>query len=95
VLLVEAHSSYQVFANAPAGFEQLADWLRREQVSCVHACLEATGSDMQWCITIPGNIFLTKFAGLSSVNSVLSLGSLLPSIPLFIRGGAPQGHGSF
>jgi hypothetical protein len=44
VLLVDSHSSYQVFANTPAGFEQLSDWLRREQVSCVHACLEATGS---------------------------------------------------
>jgi len=44
VLLVDAHSSYQVFANTPAGFEHLGDWLRREQVSSVHACLEATGS---------------------------------------------------
>lgn len=44
VLLVDAHSSYQVFANTPAGFEQLDAWLRREQVHCVHACLEATGS---------------------------------------------------
>ena len=44
VLLVDAHSSYQVFTNTPAGFEQLGAWLRREQIHCVHACLEATGS---------------------------------------------------
>jgi len=43
MLLVDSHSGYQVFAHTPAGFEHLSDWLRREQVSCVHACLEATG----------------------------------------------------
>jgi transposase len=44
VLLVDSHSGYQGFANTPAGFEQLGEWLRREQVLGVHACLEATGS---------------------------------------------------
>lgn len=44
VLLVDAQSNYQVFANAPAGFEQLGDWLQREQLQRVHVCLEATGS---------------------------------------------------
>jgi transposase len=33
-----------MFAYTPAGFEHLGDWLRREQVHCVPACLEATGS---------------------------------------------------
>ena len=44
VLLVDSHSSYEVFTNTPAGFEHLGEWLRREQVHGVPACLEATGS---------------------------------------------------
>ena len=30
--------------NTPAGFAQLADWLTRQRVTHVHACLEATGT---------------------------------------------------
>lgn len=30
------------FANHPAGFHQLLDWLKQHQVPHVHACLEAT-----------------------------------------------------
>jgi len=31
-------------ANTPAGFAELAAWLTRQQVTRVHACLEATGT---------------------------------------------------
>jgi transposase len=31
-------------ANTPAGFADLAAWLQRQQVTRVHACLEATGT---------------------------------------------------
>lgn len=31
--------------NTPAGFAALAAWLQRQQVTTVHACLEATGTD--------------------------------------------------
>jgi transposase len=31
------------FANAPAGFAKLERWLKKRQVTRVHACLEATG----------------------------------------------------
>lgn len=31
-------------ANTPAGFRELEAWLRRQQVTRVHACLEATGT---------------------------------------------------
>ena len=44
VLLVDQRRSYQVFANTPAGFVHLSEWLRQEQVHRIHACLEATGS---------------------------------------------------
>lgn len=44
LLLVEQRSSYRVFANLAAGFEQLSAWLQQEQIEQVHACLEATGS---------------------------------------------------
>lgn len=30
--------------NTPAGFQQLADWVQRQAVTQVHACLEATGT---------------------------------------------------
>ena len=35
---------HQVFPNASPGFEQLREWLSRQGVSTVHACLEATGT---------------------------------------------------
>jgi transposase len=35
---------HRVFANNEAGFTQLSDWLKKNHVSQVHACLEATGT---------------------------------------------------
>lgn len=35
---------HKVFANTAAGFQQLAAWLSRQGVPCVHACMEATGA---------------------------------------------------
>lgn len=35
---------HKVFANTPAGFAQLAEWLAKQKVTHVHACLEATGT---------------------------------------------------
>jgi transposase len=35
---------HKVFPNTSTGFEQLLDWLSRQGVSTVHACLEATGT---------------------------------------------------
>ncbi len=35
---------HKVFPNTSAGFEQLRDWLSKQRVESVHACLEATGS---------------------------------------------------
>ncbi|MCA1634472.1 MAG: IS110 family transposase [Acidobacteria bacterium] len=35
---------HKVFPNNPAGFAQLSDWLARQGVERVHACMEATGS---------------------------------------------------
>jgi transposase len=35
---------HKVFPNTSAGFEQLADWLSRQGVERVRACLEATGT---------------------------------------------------
>lgn len=32
------------FVNNPSGFEALAIWLQKQEVSSVHACMEATGS---------------------------------------------------
>jgi transposase len=34
----------KVCANSPAGFAELAAWLRRPDVARVQACLEATGT---------------------------------------------------
>ena len=31
------------FSNRPAGFAELSAWLAKHQITCVHACLEATG----------------------------------------------------
>src|ERR671938_667106 len=35
---------HKVFPNTPAGFEQLLEWLSRQRVERVHACMEATGT---------------------------------------------------
>jgi transposase len=35
---------HRIFANTQAGFTQLSDWLVKNNVSQVHACLEATGT---------------------------------------------------
>lgn len=35
---------HRVFANSEAGFSQLSEWLTKNGVSQVHACLEATGT---------------------------------------------------
>ena len=43
-LLVDDKIRHKTFVNAPAGFQQLAEWLHRHAVTAVHACLEATGA---------------------------------------------------
>lgn len=35
---------HKVFPNTASGFEQLRDWLSKQSVERVHACLEATGT---------------------------------------------------
>jgi transposase len=35
---------HRAFANTPSGFSQLSDWLAKQGVGRVHACLEATGA---------------------------------------------------
>lgn len=35
---------HRVFPNTQAGFGQLSDWLAKQQVERVHACMEATGA---------------------------------------------------
>lgn len=35
---------HKLFANTSTGFEQLSEWLSKQRVERVHACLEATGS---------------------------------------------------
>src|SRR5687768_2120676 len=35
---------HKLFPNTSTGFEQLLDWLLRQGVHSVHACLEATGT---------------------------------------------------
>ena len=35
---------HKVFPNNPEGFAQLSDWLKKQGVKQVHACLEATGT---------------------------------------------------
>jgi transposase len=35
---------HRVFTNSEAGFSQLSEWLTKNHVSQVHACLEATGT---------------------------------------------------
>jgi transposase len=40
----EGKLKHKVFPNRRAGFEQLLDWLSRQGVEHLHACLEATGT---------------------------------------------------
>jgi transposase len=35
---------HHVFPNNPQGFVQLCDWLKKQGVKQVHACMEATGT---------------------------------------------------
>src|SRR2546429_3138773 len=35
---------HKVFPNNPQGFSQLSDWLKKQEVKQVHACMEATGT---------------------------------------------------
>jgi transposase len=42
-LLAREQERHAVFDNAPEGFATLNDWLTRQGVEQVHACLEATG----------------------------------------------------
>jgi transposase len=35
---------HKVFAHTPTGFEQLSEWLAKQGIQCVHACMEATGT---------------------------------------------------
>jgi transposase len=44
LLLPQDKLRHKTFANASAGFRELAAWLTRHTVDPVHACLEATGS---------------------------------------------------
>jgi transposase len=40
----EGKLKHKLFPNTASGFEQLRDWLSKQQVERVHACLEATGT---------------------------------------------------
>jgi transposase len=44
LLLSDNKSRAKVFANSAEGHLQLLEWLQQFQISCVHACLEATGN---------------------------------------------------
>jgi len=46
VCLIKQNSKlkHKVFPNTASGFEQLLDWLLRQGIHRVHACLEATGT---------------------------------------------------
>ncbi|PYS78098.1 MAG: hypothetical protein DMF66_07570 [Acidobacteria bacterium] len=35
---------HKIFPNNPEGFSQLSDWLKKQGVKQVHACMEATGT---------------------------------------------------
>jgi transposase len=43
-LLAETKASSQHFVNTSPGFEALAQWLKKQGVEEVHACMEATGT---------------------------------------------------
>jgi len=40
----EGKLKHRVFPNTTTGFEQLLDWLSKQSIQRVHACLEATGT---------------------------------------------------
>jgi len=44
LILPSGKLKHKLFPNTGAGFEQLRDWLSKQRVECVHACLEATGT---------------------------------------------------
>jgi transposase len=44
LLREDGRPRHKVFANNPAGFSQLSDWLAKQGVERAHACLEATGT---------------------------------------------------
>jgi transposase len=44
LLRADGKLRHKVFPNNPDGFAQLSDWLSRQGVEQVHACLEATGT---------------------------------------------------
>jgi transposase len=43
-LLIGGKLKHKSCKNSPEGFEGLSQWLRKQGVECLHACLEATGS---------------------------------------------------
>jgi transposase len=44
LLQLNSKLKHKVFANSVAGFAELHEWLAKQQVQQVHACLEATGT---------------------------------------------------
>jgi transposase len=44
LLLPDGKRRHKSCPNSATGFQQLADWLQRQHVTRVHACLEATGT---------------------------------------------------
>lgn len=44
LLRADGRLRHKVFANNPSGFSQLSEWLAKQGVERVHACLEATGT---------------------------------------------------
>ena len=43
-LLIGGKLKHKSCKNSTEGFETLSQWLRKQRVDCLHACLEATGS---------------------------------------------------
>ena len=44
LILLSGKLKHKVFPNTSTGFEQLRDWLSKQRIKRVHACLEATGT---------------------------------------------------
>lgn len=44
LLQLNGKLKHKVFANSVAGFAELCEWLEKQSVKQVHACLEATGT---------------------------------------------------
>jgi transposase len=44
LLLDQGKLRHKVFANTPAGFQQLSDWLVKHKAPTIHACMEAAGT---------------------------------------------------